>query len=456
LRSHRVLVALAVLLGCRPEPNYGPEPDPFLPPPDQPEPVLRADCVLPTAEDLAADPVVRWAFERALYDSVVQEDAGTSREDAVTETGGWLRQCQTVDGAGQPAYYYDAVIVEGTPRNRTSIDLDDASYIAGDASCRTVGNFHVHPSQGSDEPSDSDVSNAIRRGMPAFVVSHESSTSPPYRFLPESWMETAYGGWTDEGKERSSWSCPPCDCDSDLFTRGGGGPATCPTTCSGSIVLMAATLQARASVDEDRFDESLFGPIEEEGNWMGRSEELMVSVSEDGFGATADTTGLVTIAGTTEAVAQLDGDLTVSASCADVAPCGNSDIELQWEVGVVDAYANATSRRLQIDISCDGDLEPFAENDFQHVRVEGEIWVFHDGTWFLDTLDYERLTELAFSAECRPGEPIAIERVVDLPEPLGGFDSVGAVLSVSVNHESIDAVTWTLPISGRVRLVPSP
>jgi proteasome lid subunit RPN8/RPN11 len=209
LPSSLLLGGLAlVLVGCPGNPAPPADRTPVAgTAPAKPDFAVTQECGLPSDDDLLGDEVVQWAFRTAIHRSVVEPESSSF----MLEEGGWLYQCRRKGAAGRFEYYLDAVLVEGTYRGRTMIDLDERTYYAhkpDSLDCRTVGMFHTHPDVGEyyEEPSDEDRENAGRLGLPAFVIKNETRFAEAKTSLPK-FHPRSYGKWGEAGKENLSWPC---------------------------------------------------------------------------------------------------------------------------------------------------------------------------------------------------------------------------------------------------------
>jgi hypothetical protein len=113
----------------------------------------------PRGQDLANDPVVCAAIEKAWEDSLPY--APDEMDDALSpkkEQGGWI--IQNEDGSG-------VIPVDG--RNRNYIDM-------GERPVQAVGLYHTHPGSATegymDPPSTQDRKNAKALGLPSIVRGH--------------------------------------------------------------------------------------------------------------------------------------------------------------------------------------------------------------------------------------------------------------------------------------------
>lgn len=230
-----LLLLLPGVVGC----SDGSEPAPT-PRADEPEEAPRkpsfqisSECTLPSRREILDDPVVEWAFEDRFREAVVGDDA-------LTEEGAWIYQCRRDGPGGSREYYLDAAMVDGY-RGGGHIDMQEERFgphMPGRPECRTVGQFHVHPHHGErfSEPSDNDLANARRRGIPSFLLHPTEEPGWPVRYqaVPDD-PPIPYHDWTEAGRENLSWSC---DCEPGARDArasegpgaglGDGGDATCP------------------------------------------------------------------------------------------------------------------------------------------------------------------------------------------------------------------------------------
>ena len=186
----------------------------------KPAAVLTDECEQPFHQDLENDPVVQWAFKKALWDSVGPHSDGYAGKEA----GGWIYQCRTYDPTsfealtqGPPQYYLDVEFIPFENREEKRIWMDDATYRPhkpGSEDCRTVGTFHTHPTPG-DGPasrlSTADVDNGETRGVPAFMIQNRTEDLPGVGF--PAYNVNRYAGWNQAGVDNFSYRCDALACN---------------------------------------------------------------------------------------------------------------------------------------------------------------------------------------------------------------------------------------------------
>lgn len=206
-------------------PSYCSDPAvPGTPVPPGPKPSFQytKDCKRPLHGDLDSDPVVRWAFKKAIYDSVVVE------RGFETERGGWIYQCRTgpdpesFESFTTPTQYHlDVEFSEGM-KGKGTVNLLDAKYRPhkpGSPTCRTVGTFHTHPGpqERANALSDGDVVGGKKRGVPAFMIHNKTDWKNARSVRFPKYCVNRYAGWEDKGIDNLTYRCSKQACNEPGF-----------------------------------------------------------------------------------------------------------------------------------------------------------------------------------------------------------------------------------------------
>jgi hypothetical protein len=181
------------------------------------------NCKLPTHGDLRDDPVVAWAFRKAIHDSVVASERGHERE-----AGGWIYQCRTPAPDTFEAvlrgreYYLDVVFMPEGARSKGGVKLRDEQYRPfkpGNPDCRTVGTFHTHPSPlpRANALSEPDKVGGDGRGVPAFMIQNWTPWGESRSVEFPAYCINEYAGWDEPGLDNLSWQCSEQACGEPGF-----------------------------------------------------------------------------------------------------------------------------------------------------------------------------------------------------------------------------------------------